>query len=58
MTETNHFAFVLKPGTARALLAFLHGIELERGQRATWDEACRRLLSEAGRIVEETSDWR
>ena len=53
MAENKHFAFVLKPDTARALLRFLHEIELERGQRATWDEAFRRLLAEAGRPVEE-----
>ena len=48
MAENKHFAFVLKPDTARALLAFLHEIEMERGQRVTWDEAFRRLLAEAG----------
>ena len=53
MAENKHFVFVLKPDTARALLRFLHEIELERGQRATWDEAFRRLLAEAGRPVEE-----
>ena len=53
MPENKHFAFVLKPDTARALLAFLHQIEMEKGQRATWDEAFRRLLAEAGRPVEE-----
>jgi hypothetical protein len=53
MPENKHFAFVLKPETARALLAFLHEIEMEKGQRATWDEAFRRLLEMAGRAVEE-----
>ena len=53
MAENKHFAFVLKPDTARALLAFLHEIELERGQRVTWDEAFRRLMAEAGRPVRE-----
>ena len=53
MAENKHFAFVLKPDTARALLRVLHELELERGQRATWDEAFRRLLAEAGRPVEE-----
>jgi hypothetical protein len=53
MPENKHFAFVLKPGTARALLAFLHEIEMEKGQRATWDEAFRRLLAQAGRPVQE-----
>ena len=53
MPENKHFAFVLKPDTARALLAFLHEIELEKGQRATWDEAFRRLLAEAGRPLRE-----
>jgi hypothetical protein len=53
MPENKHFAFVLKPETARALLAFLHEIEMEKGQRATWDEAFRRLLEMAGRQVEE-----
>jgi hypothetical protein len=53
MPENKHFAFVLKPGTARALLAFLHEIEMEKGQRATWDRAFRRLLEMAGRPVEE-----
>ncbi len=53
MPENKHFAFVLKQETARALLAFLHEIEMERGQRVTWDEAFRRLLAEAGRPVGE-----
>ena len=53
MTENKHFAFVLKPDTARALLAYLHQIEMERGRRVTWDEAFRRLLAEAGTPVEE-----
>ena len=53
MPENKHFAFVLKQETARALLAFLHEIEMERGQRVTWDEAFRRLLAQAGRPVEE-----
>ena len=53
MAENKHFAFVLKPDTARALLGFLHQIEMERGQRVTWDEALRRLLADAGRPVEE-----
>jgi hypothetical protein len=51
--ENKHFAFVLKPATARALLAFLHEIEMERGQRVTWDEAFRQLLAQAGRPDEE-----
>jgi len=55
MAENKHFAFVLKPDTARALLAFLHEIEMERGQQVTWDEAFRRLLAQAGnRATEET----
>ena len=53
MAENKHFAFVLKPDTARALLGFLHEIEMERGQRVTWDEAFRRLLAHAGRGVTE-----
>ena len=53
MPENKHFAFVLKQETARALLAFLHEIEMEKGQRVTWDEAFRRLLAQAGRPVEE-----
>ncbi len=53
MPENKHFAFVLKQETARALLAFLHEIEIERGQRVTWDEAFRRLLAQAGRPVKE-----
>ena len=53
MPENKHFAFVLKQETARALLAFLHEIEMERGQRVTWDQAFRRLLAQAGRPVEE-----
>jgi hypothetical protein len=56
MPENKHFAFVLKPATARALLAFLHEIEMEKGQRATWDEAFRRLLAQAGRQVEEEGE--
>jgi hypothetical protein len=56
MPENKHFAFVLKPGTARALLAFLHEIEMEKGQRATWDEAFRRLLEMAGRPVEQEDE--
>jgi hypothetical protein len=53
MPENKHFAFVLKPETARALLAFLHEIEMEKGQRVTWNEAFRQLLEKAGRPVEE-----
>ena len=53
MPENKHFAFVLKPDTARALLAFLHEVEMEKGQRATWDEAFRQLLAQAGRPVRE-----
>ena len=53
MPENKHFAFVLKQDTALALLAFLHEIEMERGQRVTWDEAFRRLLAQAGRLVEQ-----
>ena len=53
MAENKHFAFVLKPDTARALLRYLHEVELERGRRTTWDEALRRLLAEAGRPVED-----
>jgi hypothetical protein len=53
VAENKHFAFVLKPDTARALLRYLHEIEMERGRRVTWDEAFRRLLAEAGRPVEE-----
>ena len=53
MPENKHFAFVLKQDTARALLAFLHEIEMERGQRVTWDEAFRRLLAQAGKPVGE-----
>ena len=53
MPENKHFAFVLKADTARALLAFLHEIEMERGQRVTWDEAFRRLLAQSGRPVGE-----
>ena len=53
MAENKHFAFVLKPDTARALLSFLHEVELERVRRVTWDEAFRRLLAEAGKPVEE-----
>ena len=56
MAENKHFAFVLKPPTARALLAFLHEIEIEKGRRATWDEAFRRLLAEAGRPVKEETN--
>jgi len=41
-------AFVLSPAVERALLAYLHLIEMERGQRITWDEAFRRLLADAG----------
>jgi len=52
MAENKHFAFVLKPDTARALLGYLHEIEMERGQRVTWDEAFRRLLAQAGRSAE------
>ena len=53
MPENKHFAFVLKPDTARALLAFLHEIEMEKGRRVTWDEAFRRQLTQAGRPVRE-----
>ena len=53
---TKHFAFALKPDTARALLLFLHEIERERGQRTTWDEAFKRLLTAAGRPVEESRE--
>jgi hypothetical protein len=53
VAENKHFAFVLKGDTARALLRFLHEVELERGRRVTWDEAFRRLLADAGRPVED-----
>jgi hypothetical protein len=56
MPENKHFAFVLKPDTARALLRYLHEVELERGQRVTWDEAFRRLLAEAGHGVREEDE--
>ena len=55
MAENKHFAFVLKPDTAQALLRFLHDIERTQGRRVTWDEAFRRLLADAGRPVEETT---
>jgi hypothetical protein len=48
-------AFVLTPPVERALLLYLHEIEMEKGQRATWDEAFRRLLADAGRPVKEES---
>jgi hypothetical protein len=54
--ENKHFAFVLKEDTARALLRFLHEVELERGRRVTWDEAFRRLLADAARPVEEDTN--
>jgi len=53
VAESKHFTFVLKPDTSRALLAYLHQVEMEKGQRATWDEAIRRLLADAGRRVED-----
>ena len=56
MAETKHFAFVLKQDTARALLSFLHEVELERGRRITWDEAFRRLLADAGRPLKEDTN--
>jgi hypothetical protein len=46
-------AFVLSPSVERALLIYLHEIEMEKVQRATWDELFRRLLADAGRAVEE-----
>jgi hypothetical protein len=46
-------AFVLTPLVERALLIYLHEVELEKGQRITWDEALRHLLADAGRPVEE-----
>jgi hypothetical protein len=46
-------AFILSSQVERGLLAYLHEVEMERGQRATWDEAFRRLLADAGRPVEE-----
>jgi hypothetical protein len=49
-------AFILSPAVERALLGVLHEVEMEKVQRATWDEAFRRLLAEAGRPVEETTE--
>jgi hypothetical protein len=46
-------AFILSSAVERALLVVLHDVETEKVQRATWDEAFRRLLAEAGRPVEE-----
>ncbi len=46
-------AFILSPQVERALLAVLHEVEMEKTQRATWDEAFRRLLAMAGRPFEE-----
>ena len=48
-----NIAFVLTPAVERALLVYLHAIEMERLQRATWDEVFRCLLAEAGRPVDE-----
>ncbi|HLF76730.1 MAG TPA: hypothetical protein VJB57_04500 [Dehalococcoidia bacterium] len=56
MAETKHFAFVLKPDTAQALLRFLHDIERAQGRRVTWDDAFRRLLADAGRPLEEDTN--
>jgi hypothetical protein len=54
-SKKRHAVFVLTPAVDRALLIYLHEIEMEKGQRATWDEALRRLLAEAGRPVKEDS---
>ena len=48
-----NIGFVLSPQVERELLAVLHEVEMEKAQRATWDEAFRRLLAMAGRPVEE-----
>jgi hypothetical protein len=56
VAENKHFAFVLKADTATALLRYLHEVELEHGRRVTWDEAFRRLLADAGRPVDETTE--
>ncbi len=51
--DTRHVAFVLSPAVERALLTILHELEMEQLQRASWDQAFRRLLQMAGRPVEE-----
>ena len=51
--DTRHVAFVLSPAVERALLSVLHELEMEQVQRASWDQAFRRLLALAGRPVEE-----
>jgi hypothetical protein len=45
--------FLLTPAVERALLTVLHEVEMEQLQRASWDQAFRRLLAMAGRPVEE-----
>ena len=51
--DTRHVVFVLSPAVERALLTILHELEMEQLQRASWDQAFRRLLALAGRPVEE-----
>ena len=51
--DTRHVAFVLSTAVERALLSVLHELEMEQVQRASWDQAFRRLLAMAGRAVEE-----
>jgi hypothetical protein len=50
---TRHVTFLLTPAVERALLTVLHEVEMEQLQRASWDQAFRRLLAMAGRPVEE-----
>jgi hypothetical protein len=51
---TRHVTFILSPAVERALLTVLHEVEMEQLQRASWDQAFRRLLALAGRSVEES----
>jgi hypothetical protein len=53
MATTRPVMFKLTQPVERALLRVLHEIEVERGRRATWDEALRKLLADAGKPVED-----
>ena len=52
-TEDRSLSELLSDVTTEVATLLRKEVELERGQRTTWDDALRRLLAEAGRPVEE-----
>ena len=50
---TRLVAYKLTAEVERSMLLVLHEVEVERGQRVSWDQAFRHLLEMAGRPVEE-----